>query len=294
MTRMGGCKREASKYKFQNLISKFELYNIEPPVLKEGCDGETARICREHNSLPPRKYQEQERPDVVYESVVDFLEREEELANLESELKGSSDSSDSEEWENNNNNSDDDNNEVMEKEEEKETNKKTSENTTTTATAAATTKGKESHSPLQAQERHCIYLKVEDDQRCRTIAQKMGLARGPNGYNRSALLAKIPHIAAENIKLREQLSDMQVKVKTMEQLMSLPGSQFTSGVTSLPTNDDMACAAYDEINDKLSSLKKSEEPSWVHLLMKNLTEGEILQIVNTYDGGKLLKKNMRN
>lgn len=73
LTRSGGCRKEASKYKFQSLISKFELYNVEPPVLKEGYDIETSRVCREHHRVSPRKYQEEEVCFILHSMIVWFV-----------------------------------------------------------------------------------------------------------------------------------------------------------------------------------------------------------------------------
>jgi hypothetical protein len=285
MTRAGGCTKEASKYKFHNLISKFELYNLDPPVLKEGQDGETARICRDHHRLPPKKYQDEERPTgVVYESAVAQLEREDRQANHKRKCPEADNTSESEEeWDS----TSDENKEVQDEEPEQELRVTTTR--TTRNGKQSREKTKEPNSPPATQERHCIYLKVEDDEKCRAVAQKLGLARGPNGYNRSALLAKVPVLAAENNRLREQVLNLQLKVDSLEQDISAS----ERSVPCATQNNTLALAPYDEISSKLSNLKKEEEPSWVELLMKNLTEEEIIQIVHTYNGGRLREKILR-
>jgi len=295
---MGGCRKDASKYKFQNLISKFELYNVDPPVLKEGYDCDTARICREHNRLPPKKYQEDERPEVGYETTIDFGIKEEDSykknelksphSDLEEDAEHEEESSGSDEWKINAENEN--------AEQEVSMRVVRASSRCTRSSGRVTASNRQKTSP-PAQERHCIYLKVEDDERCREVAQNMGLARGPNGYNRSALLAKVPVIAAENSKLREQVANMQDKIITMGHSIITTTAGYNSPNATVPSPptvtciDEVALVAYDEIHDRLSTLKKTEEPSsWVQLLMKNLTEEEIMEIVNTYGGGRLRKR----
>jgi len=302
LTRNGGCKRDSSKYKFQNLISKFELYNIEPPVLKQGYDVESARICKEHNRLHPKTYKENERPDVLYDRAADYLEREDEIGTetkvVMSRRKRRFDdiesSSGNEEWDGE---SDCNNNQKAARQRQSPDHKqerKSAENSRQ-GTGENETGAKEKEPKMQVQERHCIYLKAEDDEKCRSIAQKMGLARGPNGYNRSALLAKMPRIVAENTKIKEQLTHAQEKLRRFEQFVpqSLPlqeviHSDEGEGEPELSSSE--ANAKYGEVQASLSAIKKSSENLWVHLVAKNTTEDEILQILDLFDGGKIKRK----
>jgi len=301
LTRSGGCRKEASKYKFQNLISKFELYNVEPPALKDGYDAETSRVCREHHKLSPRKYQEDERPTGNSKNTSEYLVKDDgiELDENESTTGDSSvdsisgvDSSESgDEWEEESAEDSNNHNNVQQRAivvvPEQPIQARSARRGKQLSPREQ--KEKDPSTPPQVQERHCIYLKVDDDEKCRAVAQKLGLARGPNGYNRSALLAKVPQVVSENIKLKDQIVCLQDRVHNLEQQVSrsLPGTPPPPLITASEAQ------YYEDMNAKLSTLKETRssanQHSWVNLLVNNLTEDEILKVVAMY-GGNLKRR----
>jgi len=202
---------------------------------------------------------------VTVETVVDFLEREEELERKKAKREKRSQTKRKLV-------EDDDEEEEEEEEKGNQDEEYVEEDVDEESSSEQPFEGKpvKPEGGTQLQERHCIYLKKVDDEKCKRVAKSLGLARGNDGYNRSALLAKVPQLVDDNKNLKEKVMDLGSKLNEV-----LFPKTSTNVLPQLPN---------------LVPVRVKEEPSaWVLFLAESLSEQEMDELLDLYKDGKLRK-----